>query len=123
MHKKLKKELTNSMSGVPKKDEWRKIRVQESGVIVEREFYHDYKPGATLFVGSANDILLEFTEDWINIYQIRNDNSTQFLDEVKRDMMANADVPAYFSPDFKRYLTFDTSLKETYTTFKLNETH
>jgi hypothetical protein len=74
-------------------------------VVLEKEFYHDYKPGSKLFVGSSNDVVLEFYQDFIDIYQIRNDNNTQFVQNIKR--MCDVDVPCYFSSDFKRYIGFE----------------
>ena len=45
-----------------------------------REFYHNYKPGSKIFVGSQNDLVLEFTEEYINIHHIRRDGNTEFVD-------------------------------------------
>ena len=56
------------LGNLDQRDIWRKIRVEENGVIVQKEFYHNYKPGSKVFLSSSNDILLEFHEEMIQIY-------------------------------------------------------
>jgi hypothetical protein len=86
------------------RDIWRKIRVEESGVIIQKEFYHNYKPESTLFLSSTNDIILEFTSETIEIFHIRENGFTERVDEIKK--MEGLQVPAYFTEDFKRYMEF-----------------
>lgn len=73
-------------------------------VIIIKEFEHKYQPGSKLFLSSDNNILLEFTKDLINIYIIKNDNHTNFLEEIKRPLGLSA--PVYFSDDFKQVIQF-----------------
>lgn len=70
--------MTRSL-GADLKDKWRLIRVEASGVVVEKEFQHNKQPGSSLFLGSTNDVLLEFHGEWIGVYQIRNDSNTKFV--------------------------------------------
>ena len=55
-------------------DTWRKIRVHEDKVSIEKEFYHDRKPGSQLFVSQRNDLLTEFDSGWCYMYFIKADN-------------------------------------------------
>ena len=41
----IKKSL-DSLQSLEQRDIWRKIRVGENGVIVEKEFYHNFKKGS-----------------------------------------------------------------------------
>lgn len=86
------------------RDIWRKIRVDENGVIVEKEFYHNFKPGSQVYLGSSNEILLEFFEETIQIYHVRDNGYSDRLHEIPR--MSNLTVPAYFNKDFKKYMLF-----------------
>ena len=79
-------------------------RTYDARVIVEKEFYHNYKPGSILYLSATNDILLEFHQETIEIYNIRDNNYSERVDEVKR--MSNLNVPAYFTNDFKKYMVF-----------------
>lgn len=100
--------VKKSMADILRQDQrdiWRKIRVGESGVLVEKEFYHNYKPGSLLFLSSTNDIVLEFSCETIEIFNIRENGFTERVDEIKR--MEGLSVPTYFTDDFKRYITFD----------------
>jgi hypothetical protein len=48
----MSKKIQNSMDQLENmhhRDIWRKIRVEENGVIVEREFFHNYKPQSRVF--------------------------------------------------------------------------
>jgi hypothetical protein len=98
-------EIKPNVSLENKKDTWRKIKVEENGVVLIKEFYHNMKERSALFLSSNNEILLEFTkEDMIEIYQIRNNNSL-FVDEIKK--IRGAHTPYYFSPDFKKFIQFE----------------
>ena len=57
---------------------FRKIRVTEHSVVIEKEFYHDFgeKTNAKIFLNSFNDLILEFVNDFINVYSIKNDGYT-----------------------------------------------
>ena len=72
---------------------------------MEKEFQHTKKPGSSLFLGSTNDVLLEFHGEWISVYQIRNDSNTKFVQEIKREN--NISVPIYFTPDFRKFLLIE----------------
>jgi len=87
------------------KDVFRKIKVTQQGVIVEREFEHKYKARSKLYVSEGNDLLLEFTKDLINIHTVRATKQTVFLSEFKRPL--GLDVPQYFTPDFYKCLQFN----------------
>lgn len=92
------------------KDLFRKIKVHERGVIVEKEFRHKYKPGSTLFVSADNELLLEYNFEYISIYTISNDQKTHFLDDLKRP--PSLYCPTNFSPDFSMVIQFEFSQKK-----------
>lgn len=89
------------------RDVWRKVKVTDNGVYVEKEFYHNYKPESVVYLGSQNDLLLEFTAEWINVYHIRDDKNTEFLDEIRRENQMMAETPIYFTENFRKYLSFE----------------
>jgi hypothetical protein len=103
MSKKIQKSMAQ-LENMQQRDIWRKIRVEENGVIVEREFFHNYKPGSRVFLSSTNDILLEFHQETIQIYNIRDNNYSERVDEAKKP--SHLGVPVYFTQDFKRYMAF-----------------
>jgi hypothetical protein len=55
-------------------------------------------------LSSTNDIVLEFTSETIEIFNIRENGFTERVDEIKR--MEGLNIPAYFTEDFKRYMDF-----------------
>jgi hypothetical protein len=65
-----------------KRDIWSKIRIEKNSVIVEREFFHKYKPGSRVFLSSTNDVLLEFHQDTFQIYNIRDNNYSERVKET-----------------------------------------
>ena len=58
---------------------FRKISISDTGVVIDKEFYHNYRPGSKLYLGQKNDVLLEFTEEIISVYQVKHDKTTLFI--------------------------------------------
>jgi hypothetical protein len=89
----------------PEHDIWRRIRINENEVKLEKEFYHNYTPGSKVYLSKTNDIMLEFLDDTTNIYYIRNDGKTSFIKKNFKSFDLN--IPIYFSNDFEKYIQFD----------------
>lgn len=91
-------------------DIWRKIRIHEDKVSVEKEFYHNSKAGSKLFVSQKNDLIVEFLADRCAISSIKNDNRTRYLTEFKMNLPVQS--PVYFSKDFRRHICFEFKGKD-----------
>ena len=91
-------------------DTWRKIRIHEDKVSVEKEFYHNFKAGSKLFVSQRNDLIVEFLADRCTISSIKNDNRTRYLTEFKMNLPVQS--PVYFSKDFRRHIRFEFKGKD-----------
>jgi len=83
---------------------WRSITVKDRTAHIEKEFYHEPKSGSKLYISITNDILLEFNEDDVSVYQIKNNKTVIFIDDIKN--FYRTDCPKYWSRDFKTYLNF-----------------
>ena len=86
----------------PEHDIWRRIKINENEVKLEKEFYHNYIPGSKVYLSRTNDVMLEFIDDTTNIYYIRNDGKTSFI--TKNTKAFDLNIPIYFSNDFEMYI-------------------
>lgn len=100
----------DELHGAQEFDTWRKIRIHEDKVSIEKEFYHNFRAGSKLFVSQKNDLIVEFQSDRCTISCIKNDHKTRDLAEFKMSLPVQS--PVYFSKDFRRHIRFDFKGKD-----------